>query len=301
MLTAVVHNKRFSFRGEVLLSQRENRWNEDSHCCQRSVVPTRNDMPHGQMILRHALASTGRIILVMAVLSLTKNLLAEPPFELSPVTHKLGTSNLPPGVLGRQRLLRGGEVGSDYFQPVKLIVPTGVFIVPADSPAIDKQPSPAVYGLQVGRPYRFRISHIPLLEETELYPSIELIDRLHPPTGMEVDFAVPIELSVDDLRLAADGRYITRVIYVEDPDLALPVSTSVDTPQRSTEVGVEEDPLAVADQLGRPIAVVRLGSKSPGPQGPDEAFLFGSPPVVRLGRGDSDSQIPFTRANCSNP
>jgi hypothetical protein len=43
------------------------------------------------------------------------------------------------------------------------------------------------------------------------------------------------------------------------------------------------DPVAVADTLGRPIAIVRMGGRVPDHNaGPDMSFLFGCPPVLML-------------------
>jgi len=41
-----------------------------------------------------------------------------------------------------------------------------------------------------------------------------------------------------------------------------------------------DDPLEVADRLGRPVAIVRLGGRLPDAMGPDQRFLYGSPPVL---------------------
>ena len=148
------------------------------------------------------------------------------------MSHRLSSANEPPGALGFKRRIAAGDIGDDFFQPVRIIVPQGASVSPADAPTERNGPIQPVFGLQVGRPYRFVISNIPLLEELPLYPSIELIDRTHPPPGMEVRFAVPIEFSTADLRAAAAGNYIERIVYVEDPDLALPVGTRRDSAQR---------------------------------------------------------------------
>jgi hypothetical protein len=71
------------------------------------------------------------------------------------------------------------------------------------------------------------------------------------------------------------------VIYLEDPRSALPVS---EDPDRQTwfEAPRGADPLAVADQLGRPMAILRMGARLPDyAAGPDLGFLFGCPPLVR--------------------
>jgi hypothetical protein len=199
-----------------------------------------------------------------------------------PAKHWLMSAREPPGLLGFKRRIAGGDIGDDFFQAVRFIVPKGATIAPADAPTDPLWASQTVYGLQVGRPYRFAVANVRLLEDVLLYPSIELIDRTYPPPGMEVRFAIPIELSYEDLRRAAEGDFVERIVYVEDPELALPVAENRDSSQRVFDVDDDEDPLAVASSLGRPVAVVRLGSKSPGPDGPDETFLFGSPPVQSL-------------------
>jgi hypothetical protein len=43
------------------------------------------------------------------------------------------------------------------------------------------------------------------------------------------------------------------------------------------DVGGGRDPLAVADGLGRPVAILRMGGRVPD-QGNDPGFFFGSPP-----------------------
>ena len=72
---------------------------------------------------------------------------------------------------------------------------------------------------------------------------------------------------------------MTRVVYVEDPKAALPVQATGE--QSWFEVAPGMDPLVVADSLGRPIAIVRLGGRVPERE-PDAAFLFGCPPVMKL-------------------
>ncbi|HEV3137812.1 MAG TPA: hypothetical protein VGZ26_07900, partial [Pirellulales bacterium] len=42
-----------------------------------------------------------------------------------------------------------------------------------------------------------------------------------------------------------------------------------------------ENPLEVADSLGRPMAILRMGARVPDAEGPDEAFMYGSPPLLK--------------------
>ena len=111
----------------------------------------------------------------------------------------------------------------------------------------------------------------------EIFPTIEIIDRTYAPTDQQVRFAIPVEIDPQDIELALEGKFVTRVIYLEDPHNALPMRSTNGQPW--FEVPPGRDPLAVADELGRPVAILRLGARVPD-QGPDPNFYFGSPPWV---------------------
>jgi hypothetical protein len=139
-------------------------------------------------------------------------------------------------------------------------------------------------GLQVGNVYRFRVTEITNLEGQDLFPSVEVIDRLYPPDGREQEFPIPVELSPEDLRLAANGKYVTRVIYIEDPDdpisygAADPEEELREEEQRYFEVPPGEDPYIVAAGLGRPVAILRIGNRAPSLEGDNFEFTFGGQP-----------------------
>jgi hypothetical protein len=194
--------------------------------------------------------------------------------------HYLHHGVMPPGAIGSQQLQRGGPL-SGFFQPVEIKAPAGASISLAVSNAFDDgAAAPRRVGLLIGSVYRLRVTNIPQAEGLEVFPSIEVIDRLYTPTEQQQRFAVPIELTRDELQMAIDGKFVTRVIYLEDPLRALPVRSD---PQAQSwfEVGPGRDPLAVADALGRPVAILRLGGRLPD-QGPDPTFFYGSPPFVQF-------------------
>jgi hypothetical protein len=64
--------------------------------------------------------------------------------------------------------------------------------------------------------------------------------------------------------LASRGAFVTRVIYVENPHTALPISREVCDTQPWFEAPAGEDPLVTADREGRPIAILRIGGRVPG-------------------------------------
>lgn len=164
----------------------------------------------------------------------------------------------------------------------------------------EPRPGPLMAGFLIGSVYRLRVTHIPLQEGYEVYPTIEVIDRLYPPIGQEAKFPIPIALATEELEMALGGRFVTRVIYLEDPDTAEPVARQGNE-QSYFEVPVGENPLDVADSLGRPVAILRMGARVPGPDGPDETFLYGSPPMVKWTRcerptsGIADRAPPLAR------
>jgi hypothetical protein len=202
---------------------------------------------------------------------------AEPP----PV-HYLHQGIMPPGAIGSRQLQRGGPLPG-FFQPVEIKAPPGALVSLAVDGHFDAaQPAPRKAGFLIGGVYRLRVTNIRLAEGLEVFPTVEVTDRLYTPPGQELRFAIPIDIAEEDLRLALDGKFVTRVIYLEDPRQALPAREDPKT-QNWFDVAPGQDPLAVADSLGRPVAILRLGGRLPD-QGEtaDPSFFCGSPPWMAL-------------------
>ncbi len=187
---------------------------------------------------------------------------------------------LSPGAIGRMQLDRGGPLPG-YFQPVEVRAPEGSQISYAVSDRFDAtQNVPAKSAMLVGLVYRLRLTIIPKHEGEELYPTVEIINRLYPPIGEEMKFPVPIELTQEDLDSALSGRFITRIVYVENPRQAYPRSEDPKA-QECFEVSPKNDPLAIADRLGRPIAIIRIGGRTPANTAdPGSEFMYCSPPLL---------------------
>ena len=216
----------------------------------------------------------GSLIPLIVVVTVVSTTSAE-----SPPVHYLWRADMPPGVVGQSQLLRAKRLGG-YFQPVQIRGPsTARVAVAMDGVFVEPQRTPVTVGMQVGQVYRIQVSSIPNHEGFEVYPTVEVINRLHPPAGQEHRFPLPIDLTLEELELALSGKLVTRVIYLEPPDTALPHRADPKH-QRYFEVRAQDDPLQVADQLGRPMAILRMGGIVPAEDSPSGEFLFHSPPVV---------------------
>ena len=145
--------------------------------------------------------------------------------------------------------------------------------------------APAIAALRVGSVYRLKISDIPDFPGAELYPTIELIDRLHPPRGREVEFAIPIVLTADEIAMALEGRLVTKVIYLEQPDRAAPVRNTNAARNRITDA--RENLLEIADEAGRPMVIVRVGGRLPDAAALESGFFGLGDPVQVLERPTS--------------
>ena len=236
-----------------------------------------------------------KLIIVLAVCSVTvsgNSLLAQ-QFQPAPNAHYRNHAMMPPGQVGSQMLLRGGPIPG-YFQPTQVRCPQGGKIAIASQGQFAAgTPSILDAGLLIGSVYRFKVTEIPGLPGVELYPTIELLDRLNPPAGLATRFPIPIHLTQQELEMAAEGLFVTRVIYLEDPTNPVVIQDQANR-QRFFDVRFNEDPLRVADQLGRPMAILRLGSKQPRMDRQTGRFMFSSPPARAI-TPKLQTQVPHER------
>jgi uncharacterized repeat protein (TIGR01451 family) len=202
--------------------------------------------------------------------------------------HWLHAGAMPPGAIGSLRLHRGRPL-SGYFQPVRFRAPQGARVALAMEDSYGPaQPNELLIGLQIGTVYQLSVTNIPNNPDLEIFPTVELIDRLYPPVGLALRYPIPVDLTLDELELAARGAFVTRVIYVEDPHEALPVNQQLDSDQRWVEAAPGDDPLVAADRFGRPVAILRIGGRVPSSSGQSGADPHGVPPFLMF----DPSQVP---------
>ncbi len=185
---------------------------------------------------------------------------------------------VPPGIAG-QMALQAGKATPDHFQPVRVKLPTSGTVTFFDG--TPQRPvelaAPAQAGLLVGRMYRLRVTDMPEFPNGEFYPSIELVDRLHPPPGQAERFPVEIELFPEEFVGANNGRMVTKVVYLEQPNLVQ--TQHLNGEKRVTDLAPAQNALAEADFLGRPIAIVRLGGRTPDRNSADWQFWGPGAPI----------------------
>jgi hypothetical protein len=193
----------------------------------------------------------------------------------------------PPGTAA-QWATNVGKATPEYFQPVRVSLPSAgraTFFEGGARPSHDVM-APAQASLVVGRIYRLRINAMPEFPGVDFYPSVELIDRLHPPACNVEDFPIDFEITEEEFEWAASGRLVTKVIYLEQPD-RVPLD-NVDSKQRVTTMEPSHNVLAEADLLGRPMAIVRLGGRTPDPNQPEPTF-FGPGGPIRVHQKESET------------
>lgn len=216
----------------------------------------------------------------------------------------LNTPLPPPGRAGdwAARVARGSPM---RFQPVEIQLPgDGQVTWYSGGPgSVVQTPAPSMAGILLGPVYRVKISDMPDYPGTELYPTIELVDRLHPPAGRANEFPVIISFTTDELELAEQGQLITKIIYLEQPNRAALQSAGRGKAIPAVRVGARENPLEIADVNGRPLAIVRLGGRVPDTNRPEPDFFGSGAPVKALERPAAGDriEIPAVKAPVAAP
>jgi hypothetical protein len=120
----------------------------------------------------------------------------------------------------------------------------------------------AAAGLRPGYLYRFQLSDVPGLKGSSLFPSIEVRGTLIPRKGMPdiSKHPVPITFTDHDIDQIVEGKMITKVYYLEDPEQALPIQGKAGEPLEGP-AATEIEAIREAKLRGRPMLIVRVGER----------------------------------------
>lgn len=141
---------------------------------------------------------------------------------------------------------------------------------------------PARQNFPQGGLYRIKLTNIVAREGVELYPTVELA-YANPRTGAFLAHnSIPIQFTEEDFDQVLTGNFVTKVIYLPDPDFQGPALAGIDT-LVSTRLDPGIDPIVEADRRGSILAIIRLGDKDIEMSGGGVATGgVMSPPIVGL-------------------
>jgi hypothetical protein len=119
---------------------------------------------------------------------------------------------------------------------------------------------PARQNFPQGAIYRLKLTNIPGREGTELYPTIEIGPSTPRTEAFLAHNAIPIQYTEEDFDQVLSGNFVTKVIYLPDPEYQELALAGVET-LVSTRLDPGVDPIVEADRRGAILAIVRLGNK----------------------------------------
>ena len=119
---------------------------------------------------------------------------------------------------------------------------------------------PASHDFGQGAIYRLKLSNIPGYEGRELYPTLEIAPTAARTQAFLAHSSVPVVFSVTDFDQVFDGNFVTKVIYLPNPEFQGIAMSGVGE-LVSTQLPAGADPIVEASKRGAILAVIRMGNK----------------------------------------
>ena len=120
--------------------------------------------------------------------------------------------------------------------------------------------APARYNFPQGSLYRLKLANVPGRPGIELYPTLEVGFALPRTEAFLAHNAIPVQFTEEDFDQVLSGNFVTKVIYLPDPEFQELALAGVET-LVSTRLDPGVDPITEADRRGAIMAIVRLGNK----------------------------------------
>ncbi len=133
---------------------------------------------------------------------------------------------------------------------------------------------PGRYNFTQGAIYRLKLTDIPNRPGVELYPTLDVGPAMPRTEAFLSHNAIPMQLTEEDFDQVLSGNFVTKVIYLPDPDFQELALAGVET-LVSTRLDPGMNPIVEADRRGAILAIVRIGGKDlevPGDTGQDGVF-----------------------------
>ena len=205
-----------------------------------------------------------------------------------------------PGVLNMRSGNRGGPAGGGMaaygpfgavrMQNVQVLFDRPEFLqVSWDVSGVGQYDSsplivPGRQNFAQGGIYRLRITGIENRPGVSLYPTLEVGTASPRTSAYLAHSAIPIQFTQEDFDQVAAANYVTKVIYVPDPEYQELALAGVDT-LVSTRLDPGVDPITEADRRGAILAILRIGNKDLEMPGTDPGLAAGALPPGYGGGG----------------
>ena len=165
-----------------------------------------------------------------------------------------------PGVLNPIGMASAGAFTGRTTQ-IKFVEPEGMSIgwqIPGGY-AENQVAVPGRFSFRQAASYRLKLTHFPDREALTLYPTLQVYPA-HPQTEAYLSHScVPIQITDEDLDQIQANNFVTKVIYLPDPQHQELAIAGVET-LVSTRLDPGLDPVAEADRRGTILAVLRCGN-----------------------------------------
>jgi hypothetical protein len=128
--------------------------------------------------------------------------------------------------------------------------------------AFDSAPfiCPATHDFVQGNIYRLKLTDIPGHPGKELYPTLEIAPTAARTQAFLAHSSVPIEFTDNDFDQVFSGNFVTKVVYLPNPEFQGIAMSGVGT-LVNTQLQPGVDPIVEASKRGSILAVIRMGNK----------------------------------------
>jgi hypothetical protein len=154
---------------------------------------------------------------------------------------------------------------------------------------------PARYNFPQAAIYRLKLANIPGRPGIELYPTLEVGPVMPRTEAFLAHNAIPVQFTPEDFDQVVSGNFVTKVIYLPDPEFQELALAGVET-LVSTRLDPGVDPVVEADRRGAILAIVRLGNKdlqAPGGSGQNDMVTPTSYQCPEGGRPAAGGPVPL--------
>ena len=168
-----------------------------------------------------------------------------------------------------------------FLGPEEMVANWDVF-VPG---AFDSEPKiiPFSQNFLQGAVYRLKLSDVPARPGKVYYPTIEVAATMARSQAFLAHNSIPVEFTDNDFDQVDSGNFVTKVIYLPDPEFQGLAMAGVGT-LVNTQLEPGADPIVEADNRGSILAIIRLGNKDlsePDAVGPNA--MMGMPGPAGIG------------------